>query len=258
MRQVLGRRATASQVRSLARRSVRNYARYMVEFLRFPTLSREEILAKIGIDRWDRFDTLLSEGRGVLFVGLHMGNWDLAGAAAGIRGYPFWVVADVIQPPALNEEIQGVRRRQGMHILPMENAARGLLKALKAGEMVGLLIDRPSPDDGVPVRFFGGTAYVPAGAATLALRTNARVIPAAVLRRPDQRFDLVLDDDFRYDPSGDREADVRELTQAIMTSLEGMVRATPEQWYMFRPMWPAATDAAGYRQPQRAALGADA
>jgi KDO2-lipid IV(A) lauroyltransferase len=259
MRLVLGPTAPSQEVRRCARESVRNYAKYLVEFLRFPCLSPQQIVEALGIDDWSRFDALLAEGRGVLFVSFHTGNWDLAGAAAAIHGYPFHVVADVVGPPGFNAAVQDARRRHGMRLIEANHparAARTLMKALRAGEMVGLLIDVPTPE-GVPVRLFGRTAWLPAGPATLALRTGARVVPTAVFRRPDNRFTLVLDERFTYHPSGDRAEDIRNLTQAMVTALEQLVRRQPEQWYIFRELWPAgATRPAPRSAP--ATVGADA
>lgn len=257
MRHVLGPRASSRMVQAAARRSVRNYAKYVVDFLRFPKLSRQEILQAIGIDSWERFDALLHQDRGVIFIGLHMGNWDLAGAAAGIRGYPFHVITDTIKPLVLDGDIQGIRRAKGMRILPMDQAARGVLRALRNKEMVGLLIDKPTPGSGVEVRFFDGPVWVPAGAATLALKTNARIIPGGVIRLPNNRFHLIIEDGFDYAPTGDHQTDVRQITQAVMTALEAMVRRHPEQWYMFRRMWPD-TEHREIHQPAPTALGADA
>ncbi|MCS6801232.1 MAG: lysophospholipid acyltransferase family protein [Chloroflexota bacterium] len=259
MRLVLGPSASPRTVRACARESVRNYAKYVVEFLRFASLRHRHILDALEITDWSRFDALRAEGRGVLFVAFHTGNWDLAGAAAGLRGYPLHVVADVVGPPLLNAEIQGIRRRQGIRLIEADHpaaAARALIKALRAGEMAGILIDVPAPD-GVPVRLFGKTAYLPAGPATIALRTGARVVPTAVFRRPDNRFELLVDESFCYAPRGDREHDIRSLTQAMASALEALVRRQPEQWYIFRELWPVRATLTAPRSAP-AAVGADA
>lgn len=259
MRLALGPEAPSSEVRRCARESVRNYAKYLVEFLRFPSLNPQQIVEALGIRDWSRFDALLAEGRGVIFVSFHTGNWDLAGAAAAIHGYPLHVVADVVGPPEFNAAVQDARRRHGMRLIEANHptlAARTLMKALRAGEMVGLLIDVPTPE-GVPVRLFGRTARLPAGPATLALRTGARVVPTAVFRRPDNRFSLVLDERFTYHSTGDRADDVRGLTQAMVTALEQLVRRQPEQWYIFRELWPAGAPRPAPRSAP-ATVGADA
>jgi lauroyl/myristoyl acyltransferase len=102
----------------------------------------------------------------------------------------------------------------------------------------------------VPVEFFGALAEVPAGPARLALRTGARAIPAVLAREPDHEEMIrpILDFDLHFQPSGDEEQDVRELTQQIMSSLERFIRQYPDQWFMFRPMWPAPQQA---QEPDR-------
>jgi lauroyl/myristoyl acyltransferase len=100
------------------------------------------------------------------------------------------------------------------------------------------------------VDFFGALAEVSVGPARLALRTGARVIPAVMAREPghDELIRPILDFDVRFQPSGDEERDVRELTQQIMSSLEHFIRQYPDQWFMFRPMWPAPQRA---QEPER-------
>ena len=95
------------------------------------------------------------------------------------------------------------------------------------------------------MEFFGAAVEVPAGPARLALRTGARVIPAVLAREPgrDEMIRPILDFDLHFEPTGDEERDVRELTQQTMSSLERFIRQYPDQWFMFRPMWPAGTQA---------------
>jgi KDO2-lipid IV(A) lauroyltransferase len=127
----------------------------------------------------------------------------------------------------------------------MERVGPGVLRALRRGDILALLIDVPAPGPSVAVDFFGAPAEVPAGPARLALRTGARVIPAVMAREPghDELIRPILDFDLRFQPSGDEEQDVREITQQIMSSLERFIRQYPDQWFMFRPMWPASQPA---------------
>jgi KDO2-lipid IV(A) lauroyltransferase len=123
----------------------------------------------------------------------------------------------------------------------MERAATGIVRALRHNETLAILIDRPVTDGGVPVEFFGATTQVPAGPARIALRTGAKVIPVALVRvsERDDRIRAFLD--FGVEPpcSGDGERDVQDLTQQIMAAHERFIRRYPDQWYMFRRMWPA-------------------
>ena len=109
---------------------------------------------------------------------------------------------------------------------------------LRRKEGLAILVDRPVPD-GVPVRFFGRETRVPGGAATLALRTSSPVVPAIVVRHPSGRGYLArIGEPFLTSGRGSGVAEVQALTQQIMGWLESQIREFPDQWYMFRSMWP--------------------
>ena len=237
MARVLGYPEDHRLVALAARHSFRNYCRYMVDFLRFSRLTPQEIEHRVVFDDWAQFDAALADGRGAIFVGMHMGNWDLAAAAIAQRNYRVNVIVERQRPPALDRYIKQTREALGMKLIPLESATGGIVRALRRNEILALLIDRPSPDDGVPVSFFGATAHVPAGAALLSLRTGASVVAGALVRLPNDAFLGLLRRVEPAPPSGDASSDIQALTQNIMHALEEMVRPYPEQWYMFRRLW---------------------
>ena len=122
--------------------------------------------------------------------------------------------------------------------MPVETGTLPVLRALKAGATVGILFDRPlSPaEPGIDVTFFDHPCRLPTGLARLALASGARVIPVAPIRRSSRafRFQALLDLDFCYRPTADRDHDVRALTQAVLDVYERWVRRYPDQWYQFR------------------------
>jgi lauroyl/myristoyl acyltransferase len=235
-RRVLGR---------FARRSLRNFSKYVVDFIHFYAMSAEDIRRRIVFDDFERLNATVDEGKGIIFVTLHFGNWDMGAAGLAAYGYPIDAIAETFELPEMNELVQGYRRELGMKIIPMERIGPGVLRALRRGEILALLIDVPAPGASVAVDFFGAVAEVPAGPARLALRTGARVIPAVLVRVPghDELIRPVLDFDLHFEPTGDEEEDARELTQQTMWSLERFIRQYPDQWFMFRPLWPAAQPA---------------
>lgn len=251
MAYVLGPDATPRQVRRSARKAMRNYARYLVDFLRMPAVTFAEVQRRVEFDGWHYLDLALEGGKGAIFCSIHMGNWDLGAGALALAGYRVHAVVDTFKHPHLNEFIQSSRRRTGMNVIPVNEAPRRVLKVLRQNEVLGLLVDRPTPDDGVPVQFFGAEARLPAGAAALALRTGASVMTMGLVRLPDNSFLGLIRPPIQYTPSGDREHDIRELTQRIIASLEEMIRAYPEQWFMFRRMW--GTPASGVVPAQQPA-----
>ncbi|MGE5595553.1 MAG: lysophospholipid acyltransferase family protein [Hyphomicrobiales bacterium] len=233
--------APPREVRRTARASLVNYCRYLADFVRFPSLSPQQLRARChGEDSFAALDRALADGCGAIIVCMHFGNWDLGAGAAAARGYRLSVVAETFDDPRLDRMVVGARERLGMRVIPMEKAGPSLVRTLRENGLLALLIDRPVPGEGVPVRFFGETIEVPAGPARLALRTGARVVPTAFVRaRPyGDEVHTLTDFDICYEPTGDEAKDVRELTQAIVSAHERFIRGHPEQWYMFREMWP--------------------
>ena len=238
MMRVTGDRRAAGRA---ARYSFLNYTRYAIDFLRSPKLTPQEAAARVEFDQWDKVEEAFAHGKGVLFLLMHFGNWDVGGAMLTARGYPMNVIADPFGNDKTNEVIVQTRGNHGMHVIPVDRSAAGIVRALKRNEALAMLIDIPMPDGkGVEVQFFGAPVRVPDGPARIALRTGARVIPVALPRRKATSDHLICLADFDIAPelSGDSECDVRALTQRIFAAHERFVRAYPDQWYIFRRMWP--------------------
>jgi KDO2-lipid IV(A) lauroyltransferase len=161
--------------------------------------------------------------------------------AAGLAayGYPVNVIAETFPYPQMNALVQGSRRHLGMKVIPTQKVGPGVIRALRRGEILALLIDVPEPGGTVKADFFGAPIEVPVGPARIALRTGARVMPAVVLRvRGDEdKIHPIVDFDLSYEKTGDEEEDVRRLTQQIMSSLERLIRHDPDQWFIFHPLW---------------------
>jgi KDO2-lipid IV(A) lauroyltransferase len=240
MRQVLGPQADPREARRLTRAAFANYARYMVDLVRLPHLNPRELIDNISVEGWEHVESAYRHGKGVVFATGHIGNWDMAGAAFAARGHPVSALVETLQPARWNERVQRTRTAAGVKAIPIENGLREMLAALRKREGLAVLVDRPVVDDGVPVTFFGKLTRVPAGAATLALRTGSPVVPAALVRQPNGRGYVA-----HIGPPivGGRGDDAALLMQHIMSWLEGIIRRYPDQWFMFRHMWPTADGA---------------
>jgi len=240
MRRVLGPDSPLPQARALARRSLRNYAKSLVDFLRFPRLTVHELEALIAQSfGWENLESGLQAGKGVILVAPHFGSWDFAGAILGLRGYQLHAVADTLMSQRANDLVQRSRLARGIDIIPFGGALKTLYKALRRGEIVGLVVDRPMAGSGVAVRFFGEEAYLPAGPAALALKTGASIILGYCVRHPqdDQKFLGGFFPPLSFAPSGQRERDIQALTQKIAEALEAIIRLYPDQWYPFHNIW---------------------
>ena len=231
-------------VDSVARRAFRNFGRYVVDFIHFPVMTREEIQRRLAFDQWEDLNRVTGFERGVLIVTIHFGNWDHGAAALAAYDYPVNAIADTFRYPKMNQLVQGSREKLGMKVIPRERVGLGVFRALRQGEILAMLIDVPAPDSSIQVPFFGAPAEVSSAPARIALRTGAWVVPAVVLRGPEDPAIIrpIIDVSLRYDATGPEEEDVHRLTALIMASLERQIRRYPDQWFIFRRMWTAPAE----------------
>ena len=241
MRRVLGPDAPWQAVKHTARCSFRNYAKTIVDFIRFPYMEGEDV--RMAVPLRYGIEHLLEahkRGKGVLVVTGHMGNWDLAAAVLMSYGLPLHAVADSFKPERLDDLINGSRERKGMNIIKLDaSSLRGIFTALKKGETVSIVIDRPEDEkDGVPVKFFGETAYMPAGAAAIALKTGVPLLVGYCIRRPgDKTFYGGVEPAIDYELylTGDKQRD-NEREMRLKAQIGGEVPIEPEMTRWF-PLW---------------------
>src|SRR5438477_7322328 len=235
MRQVLGPEADPKEALRLTRKAFVNYGRYMVDLVRLPHVKPGELMDSIRVDGWEHVEMAYTYGKGVVFATGHIGNWDMAGAAFVARGRTVSALVETLEPARWNERVQRTRTAAGVKAIPIENGPRAMIAALRNQEGLAVLVDRPLEEDGVAVTFFGRPTRVRSGAATLALRTGSPVVPAALVRDPGGLGYLAHIGPPIVGQKGD---DASMVMQGIMSWLEGIIRRYPDQWFMFRHMWP--------------------
>jgi KDO2-lipid IV(A) lauroyltransferase len=238
---VLALPAGDREVARVARRSFRNFAKYLVEIMRFPRLETEDFERLVSVDprSWSYFRAARDHGRGLIFVSMHFGNFEIGGARIADE-MPLNVIADELENQRLMDLLVANRAHKNVRLLPPEGAVREVLKALRRNEMVGLMMDlgpRAKELDNVEVMFFGELTAFPTIAANLARVSGAPIVVAAVTRERDNTFRGVALPPIFVERTKLAAHDVERATQTIVHGLEQLVRGDPDQWYMFRPMW---------------------
>lgn len=240
MRYVLGEDAPQSEINRMVKESFFNYAKYVVDFIRIPTIKPEDIKQRVTLHGWDNLDAALSEGKGAILVGMHTGDWEMMGAAIAQRDYSLNVVGKRNLSERLNEFVRKRRDKMGMSVVPtntMENRLGEMVRVLNRNELLAMAIDIAGVKKSVAVNFFDAITHVPRGAATLALTTEAKVVPITSVRLSNNRLIAFIGEHINFQPSGDYKADIQVLTQKIMHPLEHFISQHPNQWYMFQHMW---------------------
>ena len=239
LRRVLGSAVDDPQVLDRwVRRSFRSYARYWVEGARLPSISSEEVEKRVVLDGIEHVQQGMAAGKGVIVALPHVGSWEYAAAYLCTQGIAMTAVAERIEPPALFDYFVAQRAAMGITIVPLDkNSGRALLSTLRDGGLVGLLCDRDIEENGIEVDFFGERTTMPAGPATLALRTGAMLCTGTVYSGPGRDHRAVIDPPIDTSRCGTLREDVLRLTQEIAHRMEEMIRRAPEQWHVFQPLW---------------------
>ncbi len=230
------------RLRRGAQEAFDSYARYWLESFRLPTLSKRAVAAGFAEDGYQHIVDALAEGNGVIVALPHLGGWEWAGRWIADRGHPITVVVERVHPPELFEWFVDLRSKLGMTVVPLGPEAAGtVMTALRDNHIVCLVSDRDLAGGGPEVEFFGERTTLPGGAATLALRSGAPIVPTGVYftDRIDGHFAWVRPPIPVERGDGRLRDDVARITQTLATELEILIRREPFQWHLFQPNWPS-------------------
>lgn len=208
-------------------------ARLIAVFARLPRLTPRNISELIRYDGLHNFLTPLERGKGVLVATAHLGNWELSAFAHAWMTAPMNIVVRPLDNPRIDALVERYRALSGNRIIEKKDAARGILKALKSGEAVGILIDQNTTlDQGVFIDFFGHKACAGTAFAKLAHHSGAAVVPGfALWSSAERRYVL------RFYPEIPITGDAAADTQTIHAQLESVIREYPDQWLWIHRRW---------------------
>jgi len=217
----------------LGRASFRHLGAMLGECLWLASRDATEVSRRVALTGWEEVERARAAGRPILILTGHCGNWELLAAALNTRGLGMAVVARELDDPGLQEALLGLRARFGTRTIVRgtPGAARELLRTLRSGGALGMLIDQDTRVEGVWVDFFGRPAWTPSGAADIARRFAAAVLPTFVERLADgsHRAAIGAPLELPDDPVA--------ATQRMSDAIEAQIRRVPEQWVWMHRRW---------------------
>jgi KDO2-lipid IV(A) lauroyltransferase len=211
----------------------RSIGRIIYAFARLPSINASNVHRWIRYEGLDNYLEAKRQGRGILVATGHLGNWELSAFSHAIMTEPMNVVVRPLDNARLDAFVEARRQLTGNKIIGKSDAPRAILKALRANEAVGILIDQnTSPREGVFIDFFGvpactGTAFV-----RFAARTGAVVIPGFALWSEAEHLYVL-----RFYPPVPITGDVVPDTQRLHSALEAIIREHPDQWLWIHRRW---------------------
>ena len=221
--------------------------RQLAEVCLFPRYTRENVSRVVVYDGFENFERAFARGQGVLYLTAHFGGWELSAFTHSLHGHWMHVVMRPMDNVYLDALIRRYRTLHGNTTVDKDDFVRGLLAAMKAGEVVGILMDtNMTPPQGVFVDFFGVPACTASGLARIALRTDAAVVPTftiwdPILRKYRLRFDAAV----KLVRTGNDEEDVVTNTAMFTKIIENYVRRYPDQWLWVHRRWKTRPEGEG-------------
>jgi len=223
--------------RAIARAAFAHFGRLLFELLKFSTLSREQMLARVEFDGEERSRFAYAQGKGVLFVTGHFGFWELHAMVHALRVQPIALLARALDNPYLNQLLEEIRQRTGNSVVYRRGTIRRVMRTLQAKQGVAVLIDQHIIGrDAIYVDFFERPAATTSAVAALALRTGAPVVPVFALPLGRGRYRVIYEHPVEP-PRSDSEDAIREFTQRCTDVLEMYVRRYPQLWLWMHRRW---------------------
>jgi uncharacterized protein len=189
---------------------------------------------------WEHFVNAQAQGRGVLFLTPHLGNWEFGGPWLTRRGFDLQVITLAEPGEDFTELRQASRARWNIDTLVVGEdpfAFVEIIRRLENGATVALLVDRPPAPSSIDVTLFGRPFAASIAAAELARATGCVLLPV-YLPRNEQGYSAHILPPIQYERAALRDRAARQkLTQEIMRAFEPVIRQHLDQWYHFVPIW---------------------
>jgi KDO2-lipid IV(A) lauroyltransferase len=229
------------EIAALARASLEKFGAAFLEFLNSPRLSRQEIEDRVAVSGAEHLEAARARGKGVFLLSAHFGNWELGAVRAGLLGHPIASVMRPLDNPRLEEELARRRTRFGNRLIQKKKAAREILRALRDGGSVAIMIDQNVlPDEGVFVPFFGRLAATSPSLALLQMKTDAAVVPAFAWPQGKGRYRLTFEEPIvsaEFEPASGRDERIARATARFMAVTESAIRRDPSAWLWMHNRW---------------------
>ncbi len=224
---------------ALGREVARHFGRVLLDGLRLQRATPEELLRDVTVMGREHLERGLAAGRGIFLLSAHIGSWEVAALTGGLlipEGLA--VVNRPLDNPHLEAELERFRALFGNRALGKESVTRDMLRQLKRGGAVGILIDqRTLKEEGVQVPFFGHPAWTHPALARLSARTGAPVVPIWGLWDGPGRYTVRFDEPVFPGELPEEERSDVPLTARFNRIIENVIRERPEQWLWFHDRW---------------------
>ncbi|GMU86138.1 MAG: hypothetical protein AMXMBFR48_13800 [Ignavibacteriales bacterium] len=229
---------SAGEIDRTAFGSYKSFARSLVEILMMPSLTEESLRNLVASDSVGLIKQKHDEGKGVILMTAHYGNWEYSALAIGLyTGIPLYVVTKSQRNTLVNDWLNSNRTKFGNVIVPLGASIKLVFKQLYDKKVIAMVADQRGPSDGIKMEFMGRETRVYAGPASLSIKTGAPILMGFIERQPDDSYRMEFQEISMDGLPSDFEAATTELTRRHISLLEAQLRKKPEDWLWMHNRW---------------------
>jgi lauroyl/myristoyl acyltransferase/mitochondrial fission protein ELM1 len=232
----LGDKYSPRQLSVLVRKFYESYGQNLLEIFYLPRFDRKYLRRYIRTAGLEIVQAALKKGRGVIFLTVHAGSWELSNAICANLGLPFSLFVRVQRYPRMSNLLNSYRRQAGGRIIESGDFLRQMVQELKANRIIGMTADQGG-SAGVLVDFFGRPASMAHGAVKLALKYGAAIIPVFYRRIRGRQIEVNFIEDFPMSLTAEPERDIWENLQRLFGIFERYIRAYPQEYLWVYKIW---------------------
>lgn len=237
LKAAFSREKSPAEIRRILKNVYQNLGQVLVETLRFPVVDRQYINKFIAIKGFEKIKAARSQGKGVLILTGHFGNWELSGLIGSILDLPLSVLAREQKHSRLNELLNSYREMAGAKVIKKGMSTRMLIRALRSNEIVGILMDQDAGKLGTFVDFFGRPTSTHSGAFIFAQKTGARMLPVFMVREKGPYHTAHVLDPIGMNYENNSKEEIVRGIQEFSKRLEAYIRKFPSQWLWLHKRW---------------------
>ena len=230
----LGKEKSDEEIERICRGSFKNIGKDMMETSRYLDYMKGSIKTLVRLEGKEYLDEALKQGKGVIALSAHIGNFSLMCTRLVDEGYPLSVVVRESKNPKIVKFMTSIRDAIGMESIPAKprmTCVSRCLNALKRSRILFAQIDLHARESEVWVDFFGYLVPTYKGPVVFSLRTGAPIVPMFIIRNSNNFHNIIIHPPVKLDVTGDMEKDITTNIAKLTKIIEATIREYPEQWW---------------------------
>lgn len=238
-----GSSKTEKECRDIGKTVFRDTIKNVFEVAKVYATDPSLVKQLVSIDGLEHLESAMSQGKGVVAVSAHMGNFPLIGPRLILEGYPFSLILREPKDSILGKTLSDLRDNVGMASIPVHPRTICVAESLSALGRNGILflqLDQNASSDDLWVDFFGWMVPTFRGPVVFSMRTGAPLIPMFILRDPFDHHTLIIKEPLSLQRTDNREEDILHNTARLTKLIESYIREYPSQWWWFHRRWKKA------------------